>query len=610
MASNRGQDRRSFIKVAAAALGAIFASWLPAPVRARVGGRRRVRPADAGWPGAAQWNKLGQEVGGNLIRPGSLFAPCQAEPGGAACADLMKNRRNPFFVSDQPSGTESSGWVDAWTPAASEYAVGAKSAAHVAAAVSFAREHDLRLVVKGTGHSYLGTSNAPDSLLIWTRAMNQVVVHDAFVPAGCDGRCAPVPAVSAGAGAMWIDLYDAVTTRAGRYVQGGGCTSVGVAGLVQSGGFGSFSKGFGTAAAGLLEAEIVTADGRVRIANARQHPDLFWALKGGGGGSWGVVTRVTLRTHELPQSFCYALGKVKASSDDAFRRLIARVVDFYSESLFNPHWGEQMRLTSDNTLELSMIGPGLDVDQARRVWQPFFDLVKSSKELSGADLKAGAITRPRDFWNVAEWERRGSHNMVRDPRPGAPASHAWWEGDQGQVGWLIHGYDSLWLPSSLLQQAQRGRLAEALYAASRHHKVELHFNKGIAGAPAEAVAATRNTATNPAVLDAFVLAIIADGEGAAYPGLSRPPVDVAAARRRKLAIDRAAAELRKIAPGAGSYVSESNYFNPSWQEAYWGSNYPKLRAIKRKYDPGGLFIVHHGVGSEEWSSDGFERVNA
>src|SRR6266436_287685 len=73
--------------------------------------------------------------------------------------------------------------------------------------------------------------------------------------------------------------------REGRYVQGGGCVTVGVAGLIQSGGFGSFSKAYGMAAASLLEAEVVTADGAVRIANACTHRDLFWGLKGGGGGS-------------------------------------------------------------------------------------------------------------------------------------------------------------------------------------------------------------------------------------------------------------------------------------------------------------------------------------
>ena len=180
----------------------------------------------------------------------------------------------------------------------------------VAAAVDFARESHLRLVVKGGGHSYQGTSNAPDSLLVWTRAMNKVSTHDAFVGQGCQGKQAPTPAVTVEAGAMWIDVYNAVTTKAGRYVQGGGCASVGVAGLIQSGGFGSMSKGFGTAAAGLLEAEIVTADGVVRMVNACMNPDLFWALKGGGGGSWGVVTKLTLRTHELPQFFGGASAKI------------------------------------------------------------------------------------------------------------------------------------------------------------------------------------------------------------------------------------------------------------------------------------------------------------
>jgi FAD/FMN-containing dehydrogenase len=67
-------------------------------------------------------------------------------------------------------------------------------------------------------------------------------------------------------------------------------------------------------------------------------------------------------------------------------------------------------------------------------------------------------------------------------------------------------------------------------------------------------------------------------------------------------------KVRKIAPNAGSYVLESNYFNRSWQNAYWGKNYSKLRAIKTKYDPSGLFFVHHGVGSEDWSEDGFTRL--
>lgn len=565
--------------------------------------RTRVRPSDPAWPTNARWDTLKQNVGGNLIKVQPLFAACATEPNGAQCVEALKNARNPFYLGDQPAGTQVSGWLDAWTPAASAYAVAAQNAADVATAVNFARENNLRLVVKGGGHSYQGTSNAHDSLLVWTRAMNAVTVHEAFVGKDCQGKQAPAPAVTIEAGAMWIDAYNAVTTKAGRYVQGGGCTSVGVAGLVQSGGFGSMSKGFGTAAAGLLEAEIVAADGVVRTVNACTHPDLFWALKGGGGGSWGVVTRLTLRTHELPEFFGYAGGTIKAKSDASFQRLIARFIGFYHDNLFNPHWGESVKITPENTLEISMVCQGLDDRQTANVWQPFFDWAKSANDLSVSDLEAGS-GNARAWWDVEARKKRRSDAMISDPRPGAPVFHAWWSGDKDQVSAFLHGFESLWLPSALLQQAEQARLAGALFAGSRHWEVALHFNKGLAGAPADAIAAARDTATNPAVLDAFALAIIATGGPPPLPG---QPFDAGVAHQHARAVDEAAAELRKIVPDPGSYVSESNYFNRTWQQAFWGNNYRKLLAVKAKYDPDGLFFVHHGVGSEAWSADGFTR---
>ena len=320
---------------------ALIARANTVPTRSRL---PRVRPSDPTWPSVERWQQLKDTVGGNLIPVQALFGPCETEPKGTACLDALKNIRNPYWIGDQPAGTQVSGWLDAWTPAPSAFAVKARNAADVAAAVTFARSNNLRLVVKGGGHSYLGTSNAPDSLLIWTRGMSKVTLHRSFVGKGCEGHVTPVAAVSSEAGAVWMDLYNAVTTGAGRYVQGGGCTSVGVAGLVQSGGFGSFSKGFGTAASGLLEAEIVTADGQVRIANACTNPDLFWALKGGGGGTFGVLTRLTLRTHELPPFMGFAGGTIKAQSDAAFSKLIAHTIGFYHEHLFNPHWGEQLTI--------------------------------------------------------------------------------------------------------------------------------------------------------------------------------------------------------------------------------------------------------------------------
>jgi FAD/FMN-containing dehydrogenase len=565
--------------------------------------KRRVRPSDSSWPSASSWAKLKNDVGGNLIEVHPLFGSCETEPNGAACLDALKNISNPYWIGDQPAGTEISGWLDAWAPAPSAYAIKARNAADVATGVTFARKNNLRLVIKGGGHSYLGTSNAPDSLLIWTRAMNKVVLHDAFVGKGCEGRVAPVPAVNAEAGAVWMDLYNAVTTQGGRYVQGGGCMTVGVAGLVQSGGFGVFSKGFGTAAAGLLEAEVVTADGQVRVVNACSDPDLYWALKGGGGGTFGIVTRLTLRTHELPKYLGGAGGKIKAQSDAAFTRLIAQFVSFYHEKLFNPHWGEQTKLGADNVLDISMTCHSLDDAQAAETWQPFFDWVTASPKDFTVMSRLGAGAGDSRRW----WAVDGNPSMIRDTREGAPRNHAWSEGDQGECGIFLHGYDSLWLPASLLQVEHQQRLVDALFAASRHKLLRVFLNKGLAGAPPEVLEATRQTATNPAVVEAFALVIIADGHGLDYPGLTRTTMDLTSAHRSAHDIDLAAAELRRVAPDSGSYVSESNYFNRSWQKEYWGTNYSRLRAIKTKYDPDGLFFVHHGVGSEDWSADGFQR---
>ena len=566
---------------------------------------RRVRPTDASWPNPASWAKLNGAVGGSLMKVEALLQPCLTNSTGAACLTAIKNVANPYWVGDQPAGTENSGWLDAWAPARSEYAIKARNAGDVAAGIDFAREHKPRLVVKGGGHSYLGTSNAADSLLILTRAMNTVTLHDAFVGKGCIGNVDPVPAVSAGAGAMWMDLYHAVTTVGGRYVQGGSCTTVGVAGLIQSGGFNSFSKGFGTAAGSLLEAEIVTADGQVRIVNECNNPGLFWAIKGGGGGTFGVITRVTLRTHDLPQFFGAVWGKIKAQSDDAFKRLISYFISFYHDTLFNAHWGEHVHFESGNILELGMISQALTPDQVLTIWQPFFDWVAASpKDFVVASPVGAGAWAAREWWDLDK-----SSSMSRDMREGAPKHHGWGKGDQGEVGIFLHGYDSLWLPAALLQADRQQSLVAALFAASRHQMVRLHFGKGLAGAPSKVRTAALQTATNPAVVDAFTLVIIAEGQRPpAYVGYPRPAIDLTAARKEAQNIDLAAAELRKLAPNSGSYVSESNYFNRAWKQEYWGVNYSRLRAIKLKYDPEGLFYVHHGVGSEDWSVDGFTRL--
>ncbi len=603
--------RRQFLKTAAAIPVVLAGS---SAVDSAVAGpsasiARRVRPGDAAWPAPATWEKLKDAVGGRLVELRSPLEACRSAPQSAACGELFKELKNPYFIGDNPALTQTSGWVDAWTSTPSAYAVAAANTADVVAAVNFAREHNLRLVVKGGGHSYQGTSNAPDSLLVWTRAMKDIVLHDAFVPRGCEGKVAPQPAVTVGSGAIWRHVYDAVTTRAGRYVQGGGCATVGVAGLIQSGGFGSFSKTFGLAAAGLLEAEVVLADGSVRIANAGSDPELFWALKGGGGGSLGIVTRLTLRTRELPGSFGVVSGTIRARTDGAFRDLIARVIEFYHERLFNPQWGEQIRLVRKNTLDLQMLSAGLDRKQMAATWKPFLDWVAGRAADFVVTTPVRILALPaRRFWDVKFWDQFPAKVVLHDDRPNAPKENIFWAGNRGEAGQLIHGYRSAWLPASLLAKDRQSALVDALFAASRHWTVEVHCNKGLAGAQADDLSAAKETATNPAAWDAFALAIIAGESGPAFQGIAGHEPNVSLARRDAAAINRAMDELLKVVPQPGSYVSESDYFERDWQHSFWGANYRRLAAAKKKYDPTGLFCVHHGVGSEEWSADGFTKA--
>jgi FAD/FMN-containing dehydrogenase len=159
------------------------------------------------------------------------------------------------------------------------------SAHDVAAAVSFARVHGLLLSVKGGGHNIAGTSIAEGGLTLDMSRMREVAVDpDAKV-------------VHVGPGCL-LGEVDQATQQHGLATVLGFVSETGVAGLTLGGGFGYLARRFGWTVDNLAEVEIVTADGAIRTANRDQHPELFWALRG-GGGNFGVVTRFSFRLHQV-----------------------------------------------------------------------------------------------------------------------------------------------------------------------------------------------------------------------------------------------------------------------------------------------------------------------
>jgi FAD/FMN-containing dehydrogenase len=540
------------------------------------------------------WSALRRAIGDRLIDVRSPLVEA-ASNGGRGADALFEALKNPYYLSDEPSLTQTLGWIDAWTSRPSLKAVVAESASDIAAGVDFCRRTGVQLVVKGGGHSYFGNSNRDGSLLLWTHRLRSIELHDAFRADGAPAAVAGVPAVSVGAGCLWGEVYRKVAVEHGRYVQGGGCLTVGVAGFVQGGGFGSLSKQFGTGAANLLEAELVTAEGRIRTVNRWRNPDLFFALRGGGGGTFGVVSRLTLRTYALPSTIGVAMLEVRATDEMAWRDLTRRMIDFYADHLFNPAWGEQIRFSPGRRLGLTMLCHGLTHEQIAATWAPFMSWLKSRpRDFTTSGDPLFLALPARAFWDPATLLKLPGV-VLQDDRHGAPAENVYWASNRGEAAQVLNAYQSAWLPSQLLSKARRNDLADALARAGNQWSIALHTNKGLGGGSAQAIARTRETATNPEVLDAFALVICAAEGDPAWPGIPGHEPKVAEGRRQAVGVTRAMSEIRRLVPGAGAYMSECDYFLKDWKRAQWGANYPNLAVTKRRYDPQWIFRGHHCV---------------
>ena len=434
--------------------------------------------------------------------------------------------------------------------------------------------------------------------------MNRVVVHDAFAPLGARAlRSACRPSASAparsGSTSMTPSTMQGGPLRPGRRLHRRSASRA----WCKAAGSARFSKDFGTAGASLLEAEVVTADGQVRIANActRSGPVL---------GAEGRRRRHLRRRHEvtLRPTSCRPLRRgqtFKATSDDAFRAPDRPVLRRLSRPLLNPHWGEQASHPAGQHARITMLSQGLEREQMRGglAAAPRLGRRRAQRRRRPSRSAIGSIPA-RLFWDLEMHSaaRAQGRHLRRPARRAALARLV-----ERRSGRRSGPSSTASNPPGSRVAARPGpapALVAAFFEASRPLDVDLHFNKGLAGAPPRRSPPRATPPMNPAVLDAFTLAIIADGGRRPIPA-SRPrpttrraaedaerstrrwPTAPAGARRRLLRHREQLFRARLAATSTGA------------------THYPRLRRIKTQYDPNGLFFVHHGVGSEDWSDDGF-----
>ncbi|WP_431950898.1 FAD-binding oxidoreductase [Actinacidiphila sp. bgisy167] len=264
-------NRRSVIRGGA---GIAAAGWLAAacgPGGGRPAGTASPTPSAPGAPTTAggspsasasptarpDWKALGRTLDGRLVLP---------DDADYATARLLYNTR-----------------FDGQRPAAVAYVSGTED---IRACLDFARRTGVPVSVRNGGHSYAGYSGGKGRLVLDVSSMASVDLS---------GGTATI-----GAGAKLIDVYTRLGSR-GRTLPAGSCPTVGISGLTLGGGHGVLSRAYGLTCDSLSGAEIVTADGQVLRCDADENPDLFWALRGAGGGQFGVVTKLTFDTHASPQ---------------------------------------------------------------------------------------------------------------------------------------------------------------------------------------------------------------------------------------------------------------------------------------------------------------------
>jgi hypothetical protein len=183
------------------------------------------------------------------------------------------------------------------------YAVNATTSHIISHTIQFAAKKNIRLNIKNTGHSFPGRSTGYGSLSIWTHNIHGFEFHDEWKPDGCSAANSTSKQMAAtiGAGMQDREVYSLAAAN-GAIIVGGSNPSVGIHGWFPGGGHGPLSSSYGMGADNVLQIKIVTPDGNLVTANECQNSDLFWALRGGGAGTFGVTLEVVMKAYPTPQT--------------------------------------------------------------------------------------------------------------------------------------------------------------------------------------------------------------------------------------------------------------------------------------------------------------------
>ncbi|KAI9642653.1 hypothetical protein NHQ30_008384 [Ciborinia camelliae] len=435
----------------------------------------------------------------------------------------------------------------------SKYYVQVEEVSDVVAAFNFSRKTGIRLSIKNSGHDYLSRSSLKGSLALWMRKVSGISYNTSFVPEGCDST--PADVITTAAGVNTNDVYEFADAHNVTFIGGYGTTIGVTGGWVQGGGHSVLSPVYGLGIDRVIQYKIVTTDGVLRVANECQNADLFWALRGGGGGTFGVVMEATHRVEPRIQLAVAAISYNRTPSN-----ILEWLSILVNNSLpwANQGWGGHYQATN-----LISVTPLLNISEAVESMAP---VAKFAKANNGT-VVIEVLPSWYDFYTKYVTPNEAA---VGGLRPLAPRL----------------------IPASLFNSTEgRSKLMEFL-----KHLISLGYSPYIPNTtPWLYQWDPTSTSATPAWRDS-IWALSYGGIWTYNETLEQRETQISLA-------NNLTAMVEQFTPTGGAYLNEAHPWTSDWKEAWWGlQNYDKLDGIKRKYDPDGLLSCWKCVGFNEESA--------